>query len=257
MPNYLLNKIISSENNFIFTGEGGDPCLGGPKNNAMLMASFYGPGFGDNEDNYLEISYLNSFKRCYDDLSSALPESFRADQTRMIEFLRPYLRDQNLESFTNRLLLSNIKLKATSLIMPKVHKTTLAFGNLSVSPLYTRKIIESSMSVPAKYKMHRGDEKYILKQVMGRTVPDEILARPKSGMRVPLRIWSSNEMVNFNREYIHSHKALINEWFDYNYINKLIDPTMRDAPIKRAGLKLWMITTFLMYLTNIKQTNNH
>ena len=88
---------------------------------------------------------------------------------------------------------------------------------------------------------------------MGGMVPNEIITRSKSGMRVPLRIWSSNEMINFNREYIYSHKSLINEWFDYDYIIKLIDPTMRDAPIRRTGLKLWMITTLLMYLENIKK----
>ena len=57
-------------------------------------------------------------------------------------------------------MLSNIKLKATSLIMPKVQKTTMAFGNISVSPLYTREFIEASMKVPPSYKLAKGDEKF-------------------------------------------------------------------------------------------------
>ena len=63
--------------------------LGDPKNKAMLMAKFYGPGFGLNEDNYLEISYLNSFKRCFDDLYLAIPDQFANSTEKMVEFLKP------------------------------------------------------------------------------------------------------------------------------------------------------------------------
>ena len=83
VPNYLMNEYLDDHHKFIFTGEGGDPCLGGPKNKAMLMARFYGPCFGLNEDNYLEISYLNSFKRCFDDLYLAIPDQFSNSTERL------------------------------------------------------------------------------------------------------------------------------------------------------------------------------
>tara|TARA_B100000586_G_scaffold100592_1_gene71972 strand:+ start:1305 stop:3002 length:1698 start_codon:yes stop_codon:yes gene_type:complete len=251
VPNYLMNQYLDDQHKFIFTGEGGDPCLGGPKNKAMLMAKFYGPGFGLNEHNYLEISYLNSFKRCFDDLYLAIPDQFANSTERMVEFLKPYLRNPDLSEFTNRIMLANIKLKATSLIMPKVHKTTMAFGNLSVSPLYTREFIEASMKVPPNYKLAKGDEKFILKRCMKGLVPNDIIIRPKSGMRVPLRIWSSDELIKFYKDYLLSNKQTVSSWIDFDYIKMLLSIKRTERNITRIGLKLWMITSFFHYLENI------
>lgn len=251
VPNYLMNQYLGDRNKFIFTGEGGDPCLGGPKNKAMLMARFYGPGFGLNEDNYLEISYLNSFKRCFDDLYLAIPDQFANSTEKMVEFLKPYLRNPDLSEFTNRIMLSNIKLKATSLIMPKVQKTTMAFGNISVSPLYTREFIEASMKVPPSYKLAKGDEKFILKQCMEGLVPNDVITRPKSGMRVPLRIWSSDELIKFYKDYLLSNRQTISNWIDFDYIKILLSIKRTEKNITRIGLKLWMITSLFHYLENI------
>tara|TARA_Y100000739_G_C20610674_1_gene468379 strand:- start:554 stop:2248 length:1695 start_codon:yes stop_codon:yes gene_type:complete len=251
VPNFLMNQHISGKRNFVFTGEGGDPCLGGPKNKAMLMANFYGPGFGDDSRDYLELSYLNSFKRGFDDLHLSIPDISTDSINRMVEFLCPYLREERLKHFTNRIMLSNIKLKATSLIMPKVQKTTMAFGNMSVSPLYTRRFIEDSMKVPPNYKLMNGDEKYILKLCMSDIVPAEIINRPKSGMRVPLRIWSSAELLRFYKDYLYSNKTLVKQWINFDYVKRLISKKRGEDQPSRVGLKLWMIISFFHYLKNI------
>ena len=251
VPNYLMNQHIEGKRNFVFTGEGGDPCLGGPKNKAMLMANFYGPGFGDDSRNYLELSYLNSFKRGFDDLHLSIPETSSESINRMVGFLYPYLREDRLKHFTNRIMLTNIKLKATSLIMPKVQKTTMAFGNMSVSPLYTRRFIEDSMKVPPSYKLMHGNEKYILKLCMSDIVPDQIINRPKSGMRVPLRIWSSAELVRFYKDYLYSNKALVKQWINFDYVKRLLSKKGGEDQPTRVGLKLWMIISFFHYLKNI------
>ena len=251
VPNFLMNQHISGKRNFVFTGEGGDPCLGGPKNKAMLMANFYGPGFGDDSRDYLELSYLNSFKRGFDDLHLSIPDISTDSINRMVEFLCPYLREERLKHFTNRIMLSNIKLKATSLIMPKVQKTTMAFGNMSVSPLYTRRFIEESMKVPPNYKLMNGDEKYILKLCMSDIVPAEIINRPKSGMRVPLRIWSSAELLRFYKDYLYSNKTLVKQWINFDYVKRLISKKRGEDQPSRVGLKLWMIISFFHYLKNI------
>ena len=251
VPNYLMNQHISGKRNFVYTGEGGDPCLGGPKNKAMLMANFYGPGFGEDSCDYLELSYLNSFKRGFDDLHHSIPARSKESINKMVEFLSPYLRDERLKHFTNRIMLSNIKLKATSLIMPKVQKTTMAFGNISVSPLYTRRFIEDSMKVPPNYKLMDGSEKYILKLCMEDMVPDQIITRPKSGMRVPLRIWSSKELVRFYKDYLYSNKSLVKECINFDYIKRLLSKKGGEDQPTRIGLKLWMIVSFFHYLKNI------
>ena len=78
------------------------------------------------------------------------------------------------------------------------------------------------MKVPPNYKLMNGDEKYILKLCMSDIVPAEIINRPKSGMRVPLRIWSSAELLRFYKDYLYSNKTLVKQWINFDYVKRLI-----------------------------------
>lgn len=107
------------------------------------------------------------------------------------------------------------------------------------------------MKVPPKYKLANGDGKFILKQTMKGLVPNAIIARPKSGMRVPLRIWSSDQLIKFYKDYLLSNKGTVSDWIDFDYIRLLLSTKRRKPDVTRVGLKLWMITSFFHYLEKI------
>ncbi len=63
LPNYELATYARNHVDWLFNGEGGDPCFGGPKNYGMMLLHWYGEA--KREPFYQEEAYLNSFKRAY------------------------------------------------------------------------------------------------------------------------------------------------------------------------------------------------
>ena len=63
-----MNRAIDPKEQLVITGEGGDPCFGGPKNvfmtNSLQYSDIY---YNGSNDDFLATCYLESFKRAYDD----------------------------------------------------------------------------------------------------------------------------------------------------------------------------------------------
>jgi asparagine synthase (glutamine-hydrolysing) len=56
-------------------------------------------------------------------------------------------------------------------------------------PLLDHRVVELSWRLPLEYKIHPGRGKEILRRVLYRYVPKELIERPKVGFTVPLVRW--------------------------------------------------------------------
>lgn len=241
-PNYELARYAKDHVGCIFNGEGGDPCFGGPKNMSMLLHHWYG------EPVSRERAYLASYRRGYQHLEQLLlPEIFaQLDPAADLErILTPYFEVPGL-SFLDKLMRINIKLKGAHLILPKVERMLGAHGFVPYAPLFSKKIIESSMEMPANLKLHQGIEKYILKVAFAEDVPAAIIKRPKSGMRVPVRYWFQGELRRMAKEVLSSTRIREGGIFEPKAIKELLAYD-RDSGLDRHGLLLWMLLTFELW----------
>jgi len=165
VPNYLLAQAASQAADVVLNGEGGDPCFGGPKNIPMLMARLYGPLPGEPSTGWLERNYLRAFQRCYQDLSALLDPALLREaggEDALIALLEPYFREPEPQDFVNKLMSINIRLKGANLILVKVEKMSSAHGLLALPPLFSRRIIETSMLCPPSVKLAGAVEKSVL-----------------------------------------------------------------------------------------------
>jgi asparagine synthase (glutamine-hydrolysing) len=254
MPNYIMNKVIPREQTLVLTGEGGDPCFGGPKNQFMTGMAWASNLYDDGDSpSFLAKAYLESFKRGYDDCRSMLnlgDELFRNAYQSLLDLLCHHLKLNETQSFLNRLLFANKRLKCHSLILPKVQKTTQPFGRLSLSPIYTRSILDFCRNTSIEVKYPRLREKYILKQAFKHVLPDAIVHRPKSGMRVPLSFWREKDILGYHRQVlVKENKETTYRFFNPKYIKRLLG---KDA-IARKGLKTWMISVFIQTVVNLQK----
>lgn len=92
-------------------------------------------------------------------------------------------------------------------ILCKVDRASMKYSIESRCPILDPEVMEYSFRIPHNFKYHRGDKKYILKQIAYDYIPKELLDRPKQGFGVPLDEWMRGplkaQLMDYsNREYI-------------------------------------------------------
>ncbi|NJL58355.1 MAG: asparagine synthase [Desulfobacteraceae bacterium] len=226
VPNYLLSETASQVCNVILNGEGGDPCFGGPKNIAMMLANLYGPLPQDSHKSWLERNYLFTYRKCFSDLEQILsPDVLKASggEDALTDILSPFFKADMPKKFLNKLMAINMRLKGANLILVKVEKMSSANGLLALPPLFSKRMIEMSMICPPQMKLAGNIEKAILKQAVKDIVPEPIIRRPKSGMMVPVKFWFREELRRYARKMLSWEKLRHIGYFNTPYIHDLLN----------------------------------
>jgi asparagine synthase (glutamine-hydrolysing) len=74
-------------------------------------------------------------------------------------------------------------------IMTKVDRMSMAVSLEAREPLLDHKLLEFAASVPTGLKLKNGRSKYLLRRLLERRVPREIVDRPKHGFEAPTGAW--------------------------------------------------------------------
>ncbi len=239
VPNLLVGRLARNDVSITLNGEGGDPCFGGPKNQPMLIDSLYNAGI-----NYDPLqAYLISFQKCAADLPQLLkPEVLQQLQQSWI-----FEADLNSElSFLNRLMALNIKYKGADQILTKVNNLTQAARLQGRSPLFDRRIVDLSMTIPPEYKLSGVKEKAVLKQAVADLLPTSIIDRPKSGMMVPVQLGFRKYWHRQARAILLNRRALIAPYINQNLIKEWL--SFRGDVWGRYGVKLWLLVSLELWL---------
>jgi len=77
------------------------------------------------------------------------------------------------------------------------------------APLLDDSIIEFALNVDERLKLHNGEKKYLLKQVLYDYVPAELYNRPKWGFSIPLQSWLAGDL-----------SFLLDEWLNPQTLKK-------------------------------------
>ena len=243
VPNLILGRAAKQSVNVIFNGEGGDPCFGGPKNQPMLLTNLYQSADPTTTPD-LVSAYLASYQKCAADLSRLLqPEVWQAVKD-VPSVFAPELVGRG--SYLNRLMFLNTKFKGADHILTKVSNLTRACRLEGRSPLFDQRIVELSLTIPPEYKLSGATEKAVLKAAVQDLLPGTILARPKSGMMVPVQAWFRQLWPKQARALLLSKHARIRPFLNQELIRDWLE--YRGDTWSRYGVKLWLLVSLELWL---------
>ncbi len=130
-------------------------------------------------------------------------------------------------------------------ILHKVDRATMSVGLEGREPFLDQNIIEWVAQLPSAYKYDQGQKKYILKQIMHKYIPREMMDRPKRGFAVPVVSWLSNELKPLIYEYLNPIILKEHGLFNDTEITKLCKDFFNGH--KENHVKIWYLLMFQMW----------
>jgi len=250
-PQYLLGRAAREAGlSAVFNGEGGDQFFGGWTNKPMISAELYADLY---EEDSREEQYLRSYHRFYGREEQLYTPEFRAQvggpgQRRA--HLAPYLAGDAAATFLHRVRLADIALKGSQNILPRAERMANAWALDVRVPLFDRALAEASFALPPQLKLHGACEKYVLKLILQRHLPREVVWRRKFGMSVPVTDWVLGPLAEAVEELLGPPSLARRGLFRGEYVERLRrgrndpDETRR----RRIGERLWTLAMLEAWL---------
>lgn len=250
-PQYLLGAAARQAGlTAVFNGEGGDQLFGGWTNKPMIAAELYADLFGRDSR---EERYLESYHRFYGHEDELYTPEFAASvggpgQRRAL--LAPYLTEGESESFLHRVRLADVALKGSQSILPRAERLANAWALDLRTPLFDRALAETAFSLPPSFKLRGASEKHILKLVLQKQLPHDVVWRRKFGMSVPITEWTLGPLAGLIEDLLGPAALARRGLFQQAYVGQLRrgEPEPGETRRRRLGEKLWALAMLEAWL---------
>lgn len=130
-------------------------------------------------------------------------------------------------------------------ILQKVDRAAMSVSLEGREPFLDQNIIQWAAQLPSNYKYHNGSKKYILKQIVHKYIPQQIMDRPKSGFAIPVQDWLSKELKPLVQHHFSNKAFNAHGLFDTREAQKLASDFFNGR--KEKYLKLWYMLMFQMW----------
>lgn len=155
-----------------------------------------------------------------------------------------------LEEGQHNLMLMDLLMYHPDDILNKVDRTAMAVSLETRVPMLDKDVVEFAWTLPLSYRQGGGVSKKILRDILYRYVPRELMERPKKGFSIPLHRWLKQRELREWAESLLSPSLLEEQGlFDAAAVKKLWD----DYILKNVWRpQIWYILMFQEWLNNSK-----
>lgn len=150
----------------------------------------------------------------------------------------------------SQMQLSDINSYLPEDILTKVDRMSMAHGLEVRAPMLDYRLVEFICRLPVKYKIHHGEQKYLLKKAFHPWLPEQLMHRKKQGFNLPIAGWLKGSLKLAAEETILYN---IPAWCNHHYVHKLWDEH-QGGKIDHSA-KLWTLFVFGLWHQNIYQSS--
>jgi len=260
IPTYLVSKLAKRDVTVSLSADGGDELFSGyaryrllpavreaTKNMPSAMRKCIGVA--------LSAVSPSAARAIYEKIARGISQearlaNFEEKYAKLIQILKSgslgpeYGSHEGLEASAG-MMLDDFENYLPGDLLTKVDRATMSVALEGREPFLDQRITEYAAGLPEALKYKNGQSKYILRKILYKYVPRELIERPKQGFAIPVHDWFRNELKDLFSFYMDSEKIKKDGILDASYVRKLLELFLRDKPVDRN--KLWYIFSFQMW----------
>lgn len=275
LPTYLVSKLARSQVTVSLSGDGGDELFAGYDWTSRYQYSCYLNGmpemikrslrlhFDDITKYYRASGKINALRRFLYDSSLSLQGGFERRTTNSLYFRRnlysPWvineLKDYNAVRlrdpvFSERvknekewMLLADLNFYLPDDILFKVDRMSMANSLEARVPLLDHKLVEFAASIPFDLKIRGLTTKFLLKKILKKRVPGQILKQRKQGFSLPVGNWLREGLREIPNKMLFIDKD--NNFFNQKFVSWLL--AEHQSGRQEFGSQFFSILVFLLW----------
>jgi asparagine synthase (glutamine-hydrolysing) len=154
-----------------------------------------------------------------------------------------------LESSAMRMMLADQSLYLPEDILTKVDRASMAVGLELRPPLLDHRIVEFSWRLPDSLRFHGRKGKVLLRKLLYRHVPPELIERPKHGFDIPVDAWLRQPLRTWMLDLLNPDGIKREGYLDPKAVAAVVNEHL--SGYSDHGYALW---TLLMFQTWLRHT---
>jgi asparagine synthase (glutamine-hydrolysing) len=132
-------------------------------------------------------------------------------------------------------------------ILAKVDRASMAVSLEVREPLLDHRLVELAWSLPLSMKTRELRGKWILRKLLARHLPQELIDRGKQGFGLPIHEWLRGPLREWAASLLDEKRLAHDGWFDVKSVRRV----WNDGPVAGAEPELWSLLMFQQWLDGI------
>jgi asparagine synthase (glutamine-hydrolysing) len=275
IPMHYLCKLTREHVTVALNGDGGDECFGGyERYQGMLyqnlfrkipkpLRQIFYAGIRSLPESAAHRSFLRRLKwLCKVSLSDAAESYYQANlsfdaalKNKLYtdkmprgsgarEF-RQVFENAPADNLVDKMLYTDLKLYLRNDLLVKADRAAMRHSLEGRSPFLDTRLLEFTAALPAQYKIHNFQLKYLLKKIAAKYLPPEIIYRKKQGFGVPLNAWFRNELRQYAADLFNDSLLVSSGYFRKDALLNLLSEQQRGVNHGRRLFTLVILENWL------------